>query len=73
MKNKSKAQPAQAPIGPADETRPETDYEHSQRYLNDIDQAVFRGNHPPTKMGPRAVIHKVSVAERAPHIYKESK
>ena len=71
MKNKLKAQ---APIGPApDETRPETDYEHSQRYLNDIDRNVWTGNHPPSSKGPRAVIHKMSVAERAPHIYKESK
>ncbi len=55
---------------PVDETtRPETDLEHSQRYLNDIDRATWRGNHAPSK-GAKGIVHKVSVAENVPHIYK---
>lgn len=55
---------------PVDETtRPETDLEHSQRYLNDIDRATWRGEHAPPK-GARGTVHKISVALSVPHIYK---
>lgn len=57
------------PQSTADETRPETDYEHSQRYLSDIDRSTWRGEHAPAK-GARGIVHKISTAENAPHIYK---
>jgi len=50
-------------------SRPETDFEHSQRYLNDIDRNTWRGTHAPAK-GAKGMIHKISVAENAPHIFK---
>lgn len=52
-----------------EDTRPETDYEHNQRYLNDIDRATFHGLHAPPK-GPRGIVHRISIAENAPHIFK---
>lgn len=62
---------SKSPIpSPVDEsTRPETDYEHSQRYLNDIDRSTWRGAHAPSK-GARGIVHKLSVAENLPHIFK---
>jgi hypothetical protein len=57
------------PQSVSETTRPETDFEHQQRYLNDIDRSTWRGEHAPAK-GPRAQIHKMSVAENVPHIYK---
>jgi len=53
-------------------TAPETDNEHNQRYMSDMDHAIWQGNHPPPK-GPRAVVHRMATAERAPHIYKDAK
>lgn len=57
-----------SPIG--DDTRPETDSEHQQRFLNDIDRATWQGNHPPSSKGPRGIVHKIGLAEHVPHIYK---
>jgi hypothetical protein len=58
---------------PSETVAPETDYEHSQRFLTDIDRAVWQGNHPPTHPGPHAIVHRMATAERAPHIYKAAK
>lgn len=55
---------------PTDNTRPETDQEHSQRFLDDIDRATWVGHHPPTSKGPRGVVHKMGVLENVPHIFK---
>lgn len=51
-------------------TRPETDAEHQQRFLNDMDRATWQGTHPPTSRGPRGIVHKMGVLENAPHIFK---
>lgn len=53
-----------------DTSRPETDFEHTQRFLNDIDRSTWRGVHPPSHPGARAVVHTESVASRVPHIFK---
>lgn len=69
MRNRSRAQ-SSPPINPVDDTRPETDSEHSQRFLNDIDRALWHGTHPPSSKGPRGIVHKIGLAEHVPHIYK---
>lgn len=51
-------------------TRPETDAEHQQRFLNDIDRATYNGTHPPSSKGPRGIVHRMGVLEQAPHIWK---
>jgi len=63
-----------SPIPPdiSESTRPETDYEHNQRYLSDMDRATFSGHHAPSK-GPRGIVHRLSGAENAPHIFKAVK
>lgn len=61
------------PASTSDDGRPETDYEHNQRYLNDIDRSTFQGNHPPSSKGPRGTVHRMSVASNAPHIFKATK
>jgi hypothetical protein len=59
------------PSGSADDGgTPETDSEHSQRFLDDIDRATWRGGHPPSSKGPRGIVHRIGVAEQAPHIFK---
>jgi hypothetical protein len=50
-------------------SRPETDFEHSQRFLNDVDRSTWRGTHAPGK-GPRGIVHKMAVAENVPHIFQ---
>ena len=52
-------------------TRPETDFEHNQRFLSDIDRSTWRGYHPPSSPGPRGVVHRLSVASNVPHIFQE--
>lgn len=69
MKNRTQSA---IPMSDADSTRPETDYEHSQRFLSDIDRSTWRGTHPPSKLGPRGVVHKESVAANVPHIFGPS-
>jgi hypothetical protein len=54
----------------SESTRPETDAEHSQRFLNDIDRATWSGTHPPISKGPRGIVHKMGVLENVPHIFK---
>lgn len=65
MKNRSVV-----PTSIDETTRPETDYEHTQRFLNDIDRSTWRGVHPPTHPGPHGVVHKLSIASNVPQIYK---
>ena len=75
-KSKSSSSGAMAPAMshiPGETVSPETDDEYGQRFLNDMDRSVWTGNHPPTKPGPRAIDHRLSTAERAPHIYKDAK
>jgi len=69
MRNKSLPPAIASPID--ETTRPETDYEHSQRFLNDIDRRTFQGTHPPTTRGPRGIVHKIAVASNVPHIYQD--
>ena len=57
------------PMSADDSSRPETDYEHSQRFLNDIDRSTWRGTHAPGK-GPRGIVHKMAVADNVPHIFR---
>lgn len=64
MKNRSIIPPSLS-----DTSRPETDYEHSQRFLNDMDRSTWRGTHPPSHPGVRGVVHKESVAANVPHIF----
>lgn len=66
---KIKSSISPAPPSAMDDTRSETDAEHSQRFLNDIDRATWQGNHAPSK-GPRGTVHRIGVAEHVPHIYK---
>lgn len=51
-------------------SRPETDYEHSQRFLSDIDRSTWRGAHPPSHPGPKGIVHKMAAASNAPHIFQ---
>lgn len=67
---RNRAQSVPSPVNPADDTRPETAAEHSQRFLNDIDRATWNGNHPPSSKGPKGIVHKIGLAEHVPHIYK---
>jgi hypothetical protein len=57
------------PPSVSDTSRPETDFEHGQRFLSDIDRRTWQGTHPPSHPGPRGIVHKMAVAENVPHIY----
>lgn len=70
MKGYMKPPKSIIPMDSADEQRPETDYEHSQRYLNDIDRSTWRGVHAPAR-GQRGTVHKIAVASNVPQIYKQ--
>jgi len=68
---RNRAHPQSSSI-PPDDTRPETDSEHQQRFLNDIDRSTWQGTHPPSanNKGPKGIVHKIGLAEHVPHIYK---
>jgi hypothetical protein len=65
MKNRSIVPPSDA-----ESTRPESDFEHSQRFLSDIDRSTWRGTHPPSHPGPHGIVHKMAVASNVPHIFQ---
>lgn len=62
--------PSVIPPTSAESLRPETDFEHSQRFLSDIDRSTWRGTHPPSHPGPKGIVHKMAMAENVPHILK---
>ena len=63
---------SKSPIPPSDagESRVESDYEHQQRFLSDIDRSTWRGTHPPSHPGPRGIVHKLAVASNVPHTFE---